>query len=99
MSIRRLQKRGNNRVSPFPSSFIGDRSRSKNHAKNVVWSISSFPTAPGRALAISCTVPSLMAGLAGGTPFADLDPPQTFVLRADEILANERRMVWPALQV
>jgi hypothetical protein len=26
--------------------------------------------------------------------FADLDPPQTFALRADEILGNERQMVW-----
>ena len=26
--------------------------------------------------------------------FADLDPPQTFVLRADEILGNERQTVW-----
>jgi hypothetical protein len=24
--------------------------------------------------------------------FADLDPPQTFALRADEILGNERQM-------
>jgi hypothetical protein len=26
--------------------------------------------------------------------FADLDPPQTFALRADEILGNERQTVW-----
>jgi hypothetical protein len=26
--------------------------------------------------------------------FADLDPPQTFALRVDEILGNERQMVW-----
>jgi hypothetical protein len=26
-------------------------------------------------------------------PFADLDPPQTFALRADEILGNERQTV------
>lgn len=26
--------------------------------------------------------------------FTDLDPPQTFVLRADEILGNERQTVW-----
>ena len=26
--------------------------------------------------------------------FADFDPPQTFVLRADEILGNERQTVW-----
>src|SRR5215472_8811607 len=26
--------------------------------------------------------------------FADLDPPQTFALRADEILGNEWQMVW-----
>jgi hypothetical protein len=26
--------------------------------------------------------------------FADLDPPQTFALRADEILGNERQKVW-----
>jgi hypothetical protein len=27
-------------------------------------------------------------------PFADLDPPQTFALKSDEILGNERQMVW-----
>jgi hypothetical protein len=26
--------------------------------------------------------------------FADLDPPQTFALTADEILGNEWQMVW-----
>ena len=26
--------------------------------------------------------------------FADLDPPQSFALRADEILGNEWQMVW-----
>ena len=26
--------------------------------------------------------------------FANLDPPQTFALRSDEILGNERQMVW-----
>ena len=26
--------------------------------------------------------------------FADLDPPQTFALRADKILGNERQIVW-----
>jgi hypothetical protein len=26
--------------------------------------------------------------------FGDLDPPQTFALRADEILGNERQTVW-----
>jgi hypothetical protein len=26
--------------------------------------------------------------------FADLDPPQTFALKADEILGNERQTVW-----
>ena len=29
-----------------------------------------------------------------GLFFADLDPPQTFALRADEILGNERQTVW-----
>jgi hypothetical protein len=29
-----------------------------------------------------------------GTIFADFDPPQTFALRADEILGNERQTVW-----
>jgi len=26
--------------------------------------------------------------------FADFDPPQTFALRADKILGNERQIVW-----
>ena len=31
--------------------------------------------------------------------FADLGPPQTFALRADEILGNERQTVWSAATV
>ena len=27
-------------------------------------------------------------------PFADHDPPQALVLKSDEILGNERRMMW-----
>ena len=40
-----------------------------------------------------------LVGIEGGSPkgdaafFADLDPPQTFALRADEILGNERQTV------
>jgi hypothetical protein len=50
-----------------------------------------------RAPRLACPWKTVLTPHGGSAArFADLDPPQTFALRADEILRNERQTVWRA---